>query len=88
MSPTAAIPADPKPAPAAGDAVSPAARVEDDATPRTGMTGLVAARLAAKGHAPVRATPATGPVLAAGKPVPGAAAWRALERHASSFRLR
>ena len=53
----------------------------------TGLTGLVAARLAAKAGVP-RAEPAVMPRLAPGKPVPGPAAWRALERHASSFRLR
>lgn len=56
------------------------------------MTELVAARLAAKVAAPNDGAPSVeepaGPRLAPGKPVPGPAAWRALERHAANFRLR
>jgi hypothetical protein len=55
--------------------------------PRTGLTDLVAARLAAKAIA-TAVEPTALPRLAPGKSTPGPAAWRALERHAASFRLR
>lgn len=94
MSPSTAIPAAPatctNPSAPAADAMAASQADEASLAPSTGLTGLtglVAARLAAKAGVP-RAEPAVMPRLAPGKPVPGSAAWRALERHAASFRLR
>jgi hypothetical protein len=96
MSPSTAVSDASPAAPVAdGGAATPAeaAAVAVDEAPRTGLTDLVAARLAARAAAQAHTAPSTAdgpsdPVLAEGKLAPGPAAWRALERHAASFRLR
>jgi hypothetical protein len=97
MSPSTAVSDASPAAPVAdGGAATPAeaaVAVAVDEAPRTGLTDLVAARLAARAAAQANTAPSTAngpsdPVLAEGKLAPGPAAWRALERHAASFRLR